>query len=113
MVSVAIRRFAPRWMRWGNRSKLERHQGKGIEVSSKTWHEGEWPFTVPSGILGCTQPPFPGEVTFNVDGTVYGLNGTALDSGYKGVEPIWRPDPSDGLKVSVGRMIERGLKLCE
>jgi hypothetical protein len=97
----------------GTKASLSGTKGKSIEVSSKTWHEGEWPFTVPSGILGCTQPPFPGEVTFNVDGTVYGLNGTALDSGYKGVEQIWRPEPGDGLKVSVGGMIERGLKLCE
>jgi hypothetical protein len=87
--------------------------GKSMEVTRATWHDGAWPFTVPRGILGCTKPPYPGEVTFNVDGKIYGVNGTALDQGLPGVEPIWRADGSEGLKVSVGELIERGLQLCE
>jgi hypothetical protein len=93
-------------------SNLSGTSGNSIEVSSTNWHEGAWPFTVSHGILGCTKPPFPGEVTFNVEGTTYGLNGTALDNGYKEVNPIWR-STSGGLKVDIGGMIERGLKLCE
>lgn len=87
--------------------------GKSIEVTRATWHNGAWPFTVPRGILGCAKPPFPGEVTFDVEGKTYGVNGTALDQGLPGVGPIWRSEGSEGLKVSVGGMIEQGLKLCE
>jgi hypothetical protein len=94
------------------RSNLSGSKGKSIEVTKSTWHDGEWPFTVSRGILGCSRPPFPGEVTFNVEGTVYGLNGTALDQGLPEVNPVWRFAGS-GLKVDIGEMIERGLKLCE
>jgi hypothetical protein len=87
-------------------------KGKSIEVAQATWHDGAWPFTVSHGILGCAEPPLPGEVTFNVEGTVYGINGTALDQGLPEVNPIWR-SAGGGLKVDIGRMIERGLKLCE
>jgi hypothetical protein len=93
-------------------SNLNGTKGKSIEVTKSTWHDGEWPFTVPRGILGCSRPPFPGEVTFNVEGTVYGLNGTGLDQGLPEVNPVWR-SASGGLKVDIGEMIERGLKLCE
>lgn len=90
-------------------SSVGESSGNSIEVREATWHDGEWPFKVPRGILGCTAP---GEVTFNVEGTVYGLNGTALDHGLPEVNPIWRPT-SEGLKVDIGGMIDRGLKLCE
>lgn len=93
----------------GDSSISGESSGKSIEVSKTTWRDGEWPFTVPRGILGCTPP---GEVTFNVEGKVYGLNGTALDHGLPEVNPIWRPAP-EGLKVDIGGMIDRGLKRCE
>jgi hypothetical protein len=93
-------------------SNLSGSKGKSIEVTRDTWHDGEWPFTVSHGILGCTKPPFPGEVTFNVEGTTYGLNGTALDNGYKEVNPIWH-SVGEGIKVDIGGMIDRGLKLCQ
>jgi hypothetical protein len=64
-----------------------------------------------SGTLGCTQPPFPGAVTFNVNGTTYGLNGTAQDSGFPAVNPIWKKAPG-GLRVDIGGMIDKGLSLC-
>jgi hypothetical protein len=87
-------------------------KGKSIEVIQATWHDGAWPFTVSHGILGCTEPPSPGKVTFNVEGTVYGINGTALDQGLPEVNPVWR-SAGGGLRVDIGGMIERGLKLCE
>lgn len=87
-------------------------KGKSIEVTQATWHDGAWPFTVSHGILGCTESPSPGEVTFNVEGTVYGINGTALDQGLPEVDPVWL-SAGGGLKVDIGGMIERGLKLCE
>jgi hypothetical protein len=67
---------------------------------------------VSQGILGCTQPPFPGAVTFNVDGTLYAINGTAEDAHMGGnVGPIWKKAPG-GLRVDIGGMIDKGLTLC-
>jgi len=91
-------------------SSLNGEEGKSIEVTRATWHDGQWPFTVPRGILGCHQPPFPGAVTFNVEGRTYGINGDATE--YPEVDPIWSPAPG-GLRVDIGPMIDRGLKLCE
>ena len=86
--------------------------GKSVEVTETSWRDGTWPFTVDRGVLGCTKPPYPGEVTFNAEGKVYGLNGTALDQGLPQVDPIWRREGTE-LRVGIGPMIERGLKLCE
>ncbi len=85
--------------------------GSSIDVSESTWHDGQWPFTVSQGVLGCAQPPFPGAVTFNVDGTLYGLNGTAQDGGDAAPDPIWKKVPG-GLRVDIGPMIDKGLSLC-
>jgi hypothetical protein len=82
--------------------------GGSAEVTQATWSGSEWPFTVPNGILGCTQP---GTVTFNADGIVYGLNGTALDHGYPAVDPIWKSATS-GPQADLGPVIEEGLALC-
>jgi hypothetical protein len=49
-------------------------------------------------------------VTFNVEGTTYGINGDAHE--YPAIDPIWRPVPG-GERVNIGPMIDRGLKLCE
>jgi hypothetical protein len=89
-------------------------KGSSIAVTKKTWHDGKWPFTVDHGILGCTQPPFPGAVTFNVDGTLYAINGTAEDAHMgRNVNPIWKKVPhSGGLRVDIGGMIDKGLALC-
>ena len=92
-------------------SSLNGEKGKSIEVTRASWHQGEWPFTVRRGILGCQQPPIPGAVTFNVDGAVYGVNGFGSEK-YADIKPIWRPAPG-GLRVDIGPMIDRGLKLCE
>jgi hypothetical protein len=82
-----------------------------IDVSAATWHVGEWPFTVSSGTLSCTQPPFPGAVTFSTGGGEYAVNGTALDSGFADIKPIWKR-AGGGLRVDIGDMIDRGLALC-
>jgi hypothetical protein len=64
-----------------------------------------------TAILGCTQPPFPAAVTFNVDGTVYAVNGTAEDAGDKDIDPIWKQAPDDQ-RVDIGGMIDKDLSLC-
>lgn len=82
--------------------------GASTEVSETTWTGGGWPFTVPRGILGCTKPM---TVTFNVNSTVYGLNGTAIDHGYPAVDPIWKSE-TPGPRADLGPMIQKGLTLC-
>jgi hypothetical protein len=96
----------------GSTPDLSGIKGSSIEVSKATWHDGPWPFKVPRGILGCTQPPFPGAVTFNVNGTLYAINGTAEDAHVgRDVMPIWKKAPG-GLRVDIGGMIDKGLNLC-
>jgi hypothetical protein len=84
-------------------------KGASVEVSETTWRDGEWPFTRAARNIGCTDP---GEVTFNAEGTLYGVNGTALDQGLPAIDLIWR-SAGGGLKVDIGGVIDRGLKLCE
>ena len=65
-----------------------------------------------------SQPIPPAEeegevVVFTADGTEYGVNGTAMDAGYRKIAPIWKKDPT-GLtpRVNIGDVIDRGLALC-
>lgn len=99
-------------------SSLNGTKGKSIEVSEATWHEGKWPFTVSHGILGCHVPPFPGAVTFNVEGTTYAVNGdaenVAQEEHYDNINPIWlKEGDREGERADIGAMIERGLTLCK
>lgn len=41
----------------------------------------EWPFSVSEGTLGCDGSDGLGAVTFEAEGRVYGLNGTAKSKG--------------------------------
>lgn len=86
--------------------------GRSINISKATWHDGEWPFTVRSGTLSCAQPPYPGAVTFTANGTVYGINGTALDA-HAGIDvkPIWKRGRLTP-RVYIGGVIDKGLTLC-
>lgn len=79
-----------------------------------------WPLTVKQGILECEESEVAGFVQQSVtlltpDGTVYGINGTALDDGYADFKhTIWKKSPEGhGLMVDVGPLIDRGLALCE
>ena len=90
----------------------------------------EWPFTVPEGILDCSDR----KITFTtIEGDVYGVNGTAKNFGHKPIEPIWKintpmlkelaeafdqtidevigEDPPP--RISIGPIIKVGLELCE
>lgn len=75
-----------------------------------------WPFTVNSGELYCIgagngQPI--SAVVFATEDESYAVNGTAQALGYKQIDEIWRDDPEiAGLKVNIGPIIERGLKIC-
>jgi hypothetical protein len=73
-----------------------------------------WPFTVDSGTLTCDGDA----VTFETGGTVYAINGFALQradvEGWQdiGESDIWI-DIGGGLKVYIGAVIDLGLMLCE
>lgn len=70
-----------------------------------------WPFTVEAGTLRCDR----GAVTFEVEGTVYALNGTAqaMRMGEE-IDPIWADAETlhCGLKKSVSALVSIGLELC-
>ncbi len=70
----------------------------------------EWPFTVASGTLKCTD----NAITFTADGKTYGVNGTATGrENLPPIDPIWKPNPDiPGTKVNIGPVIFRGLDLC-
>jgi hypothetical protein len=71
----------------------------------------EWPFTVDVGTLRCRDGV---SVTFEADGTEYGVNGTAQDAGYPSVKPIWADDTElgHGLKVDISEVLDYGRSLC-
>lgn len=79
----------------------------------------EWPLTVDYGVVACENKNAGGRAlqiaTFtSPDGTTYALNGTAKShSDAANIDPIWTPDPdAQGLKIGIGPLIERALKLC-
>jgi hypothetical protein len=73
-----------------------------------------WAFTVPDGILYCLDPGDGSpSVSFATDDETYALNGNAKDSGYPGIDPIWRNNPTTpSLKADLSPFIQQGLKLC-
>jgi Protein of unknown function (DUF2511) len=93
----------------GSTSAQNGSSARSITISKATFH-GTWPFTVDAGTLRCEPPQ---SVVFSANGTDYGVNGSALDAGYKDAKPIWKKDPT-GLapNVSIGDVIDRGLQLC-
>jgi hypothetical protein len=76
----------------------------------------EWPLKVDEGILECSGARGVGEVTFTAGGVTYAVNGLAKGTKkYKSIEPIWKDNVQSevkGLKMSIGPLIHRGLKLC-
>jgi len=77
----------------------------------KSMYGENWPFTVSSGVLECRNY----EVTFKAEGMTFAVNGQATAKGkYQELEKIWKDDPKfKGLKISVGDIIDKGLKLCD
>lgn len=99
------------------------------EISKKDYG-ADWPFTVNSGTLKCISY----SVIFIANGKSYAVNGAAQNvaqrEGYLDMTEIWAPDSlimkklmdsgftkqqaeDSGVKVSVRRIIEDGLNLCE
>lgn len=88
--------------------------GAGAEVGepvSRADFGDDWPLTVDTGELRCEGAS---AVVFVVDGTEYGVNGSALSAGYPEIDPIWADDPSGNApKMDIGPLIQAGLELCE
>jgi hypothetical protein len=77
--------------------------------------EGQWPFTVDSGVVRCTQVE---SVIFIHDRKSYALNGLARSDGiYKDVREIWADNPAEGAqagqKIDLSPVIRLGLSLCD
>lgn len=77
----------------------------------------DWPFTTEEMHLQC----LPGNAVVVTDpesGRMYAVNGAANGKARAlGLEPlatVWRDDPAiKGAKVPVGKVLERGLALCQ
>lgn len=110
--------FVLRWLRIVLLAGLLAACSSGAQEVRVTQAEfgDEWPFSVPDGTLRCEGSGGSGAVTFEAQGRLYGVNGTAKSKGLPGIEPIWVADPAApglGLKKSVGPIIDRGLQLCQ
>jgi len=75
----------------------------GLLVTRKQYGD-RWPFTIPEGYVESINYAL---VFHTPDHKTYALNGIAMGKNYLDIEPIWLSHPSrDGLKVSVGPLIE-------
>ena len=74
----------------------------------------ECPFTVNNGLLKCTNYGSTTAVSFKTGKKEYGLNGIARSRlNLPEPSPIWRNDPTfPGIKVSIGTVLDKGLKFC-
>jgi hypothetical protein len=82
---------------------LSVHPRDSIEIR-KTEYGDRWPFAIQQGRLRCEGA---GAVILTVQGKDYAVNGMAST---RYAQPVWKStnDPGD-----VGRIISRGLTLCE
>lgn len=83
---------------------------------SESTFGSDWPFTVPSGMLGCKLLGNLHLVTFTANGVTYAINGTARSRlkqfDFRDSDEIWKRDPkSPEMRVS-SRIVEKGLALC-
>jgi hypothetical protein len=79
-----------------------------IEILKETF-EGDWPFTVESGTLGCDKSM----IYFTTNGKTYGINGISKKT-YPEPDEIWADNPDiPGLKISIGDVVNKGMELCE
>lgn len=99
----------------GSRGAAGSASGAGVhsERITKASFDGTWPFTVDDGELRC-EGSGVGAVVFTSSGSDYGVNGTALDQGYRSIKPIWKKASGafNGPRVNVGDVLDAGLKLC-
>ena len=72
-----------------------------------------WPLTVDEGLLRCKGSNGVGQVTIEVSGKKYAVNGSAKnDKANAAIDPIWANDTTPGLKKNISPLIQEGLRLC-
>lgn len=88
---------------------------------TRSGFDGDWPFTVAAGEVGCKvdeEPNFQGGTQrvdvplFRTGGTTYALTGHGQGLGYADFRPIWRDSPGPAPKVSVSDVRRRAERLC-
>lgn len=89
--------------------------GGGQEATvTKSDMGAEWPLTVDEGTLQCEGSGGVGQVTIEVDGTTYAVNGSAKgNEANEAIDPIWADGTTPGLKKDIGPLIQEGLRLCK
>ena len=97
----------------------EQRTEQSSAVSSTTWTDGPWPFTIEDGELTCIGPADgPGVFLVTDKGEMFALNPAAIRMADRvgaiaDLDPIWRDDRDIlGVKVNVSPMILYGLTLC-
>lgn len=104
----------------------------GLELTEEQYGD-KWPLTVPSGHVECKND----SVIFHTNGKTYGVNGLAKSRGYPSIDEIWKVDPAffemveevakiekisvdealksmgSPSKISIGPILDSGLKLCK
>ena len=97
----------------------EQRTEQSSAVSSTTWTDGQWPFTVDRGELTCIGPSDdPGVFLVTDNGEMFALNPAAIRMADRvgamaDVDPIWRKDRDIlDAKANVSPMILYGLTLC-
>lgn len=90
-------------------------QPKTTSISESTFGT-DWPFTVPSGVLGCKSLGDLHLVTFTANGVTYAVNGTARSRlkqfGFRDSDEIWKRNPKYPKMRVTSTIVERGLALC-
>ncbi len=104
----------------------------GLKLTEEQYGD-KWPLTVSSGYVECKN----NAVIFHSNGNTYAVNGVAKSQGYSEINAIWKNDPDffemaaeiakventavDEIikkmgspnKISIGPILDSGLKLCK
>jgi hypothetical protein len=84
------------------------------KVVGRAIMKDDWPLTADNGLLRCKGSGGVGQVTIEVDGRKYAVNGSAKgDKSNAAIDPIWANDTTPGLKINISPLIQEGLRLCK
>lgn len=88
---------------------------KNSKIISKESFGGNWPFSVDSGLLRCEHTYVHSSVLFETNNKVYAVNDSAMAAKrYEDIDEIWLGNTQPySPKISIGPIIQEGLKLCE
>lgn len=89
-----------------------------MQITESEYGE-EWPLTVKEGTINCKSLGTLGIITFNANGIIYAVNGTAKararQNGWREINEIWKdnPNPQYGPKINIAPLVQKGLSLCK